>query len=1597
MTNVSPEPPPPPPPSTVDLTQEIRFAVVMYGGSSLAVYMNGVAQELLRLVRATALTPLPREHEDSALAVKAKRTLLLSDGEIKGQPESVYRKLGRMLRRGKAPVIKEKYDSSDPVFTRFVIDILSGTSAGGINAVFLAKALVNDQDITPLKEMWRKEGDIGVLINDKESDADINLGPQDPPRSLLNSRRMYYKLLDALQGMDKQPQPDWRKNEPSRFISPFVEDLDLFTTATDIRGMEINIPLADSVARERRHLSTFNFRFSPEEERNDFEEKDNPFLAFAARVTSAHPAPFEPMKLSDIDEALNRHQDYRNGDRFPSKNTDWQRFYEDYLKHPPENDDTAHGLGTGAQTREDLRKALAEEFRIRPFSDGGVLDNSPFSFAINQLQFRHTQLPVDRKLLYIEPVPEHPEKQRISLAKPDAIENGWLSLSTLPRYQFIRDDLLRLLERNRLVTRVNRILTGVVDDEISRYRFEAEAERHAKERGEVKKTEPPPSSSYEFGSISLDEMIKRMGSAWGGYQRLRVGETTDELVKVITNAAGFDEDSSEFVATRLLVSAWRETDYHPRGPKAPPKNDEERAQAEADPRPFTQNWFLYQYDLLWRLRRLKFVMSKIDDLACFDDNAFTILRIKNSDEKAKEKLQQLKEQVKSSSSTGTQTPDTSLYQSARDEMHRIRHELSDLLSDLQMARHQLLSRARGETQPDIFRQKGQQPQPVLDKPLEQTAAALKKAMEELEQHVPGVLKRILDKPTTREREAEAESIYLEPGKKTAFDNFKTTLYERFKAITDYASAKVRGTRGIRTGILIQAGDEAPADFTPEILVRRTLFYFYENFDRYDMISYPILYATKVGEETDVVEIYRVSPEDARVLIPEEDLRERKLAGTSIGNFGAFFYEPFRTNDLLWGRLDGADRIITALLASAPPPATKQEKQKLEELRIELIKEVSLQIIADELKGAEKASLRGLLVAAMTPKEPGEEIDTPPGQFINSTEAWVGSGKQDLSKMQQFLRSCLSGRDPLDDFKDTASFDHQIPTATMLQVAARGSKVFGKMLEGIADAHRVNNKRVAWFTRLTGLFWGLVEVAVPGSISNLVFRHWLKLLYLFEALLVIGGTLLLNPVIQQFGFIAFAVTGMIHVLVLIFSDMMAPDDRPRRKRLSQKSAQEKLGEGAGIQLDAQAAKKLVKRFEIYDKQHTPDGNAPDAGATDAQQKRAWPRRAGSWLKRTLLRPTWKITLTASIIVMVTLATLGLFFVLAIYGSESASSFVQNAIRPDQAVQLTDQAGQVIPPAQPTPPTQSVTPPGPNNFRLYLRWSLVAVVVLVFLGTMRESLKALFKEKRGRGVRILGILAALLGLAICYILATNILSLRSNDRTLPGNLNQPALALEMARSPEDVVEIENTIADINYGGKEDKVDKAREELRNGVTADFYFIVIYTLINLWFCYWLSQRYFRRLAGPKARNKATAKTVAVTLAILAAAFALLAAFADVWENLRLYDVLNEKRSPDILATLRTATLLKWGAAFTMIALLSALFLRGKSLITSIGVLFLVIFGVGLYGILVVPQALEWAFALMGVGMIASGLLMTIRPSKVIDGLRTLPESTDSKAQIMG
>jgi hypothetical protein len=84
---------------------------------------------------------------------------------------------------------------------------------------------------------------------------------------------------------------------------------------------------------------------------------------------------------------------------------------------------------------------------------------------------------------------------------------------------------------------------------------------------------------------------------------------------------------------------------------------------------------------------------------------------------------------------------------------------------------------------------------------------------------------------------------------------------------------------------------------------------------------------------------------------------------------------------------------------------------------------------------------------------------------------------------------------------------------------------------------LDGKNLAWIARLGKIFWSLIEVAVPNSILHLLFNHWLKLLYLFEALLLIGGTVLVRPTIQQFGLLAFALTLAMNIAVFLLHDQM----------------------------------------------------------------------------------------------------------------------------------------------------------------------------------------------------------------------------------------------------------------------------------------------------------------------------------------------------------------------------------------------------------------------------------------------------------------------------
>lgn len=1029
----------------VDFDQEVRFAVVMYGGSSLAIYINGVAQELLRLVRATA----PEFNGESS-----PEQAHLADQDLRGS-ERVYRSLGRMLHR--QGVTAEDIDVNNsaanpgPIRTRFVVDILTGTSAGGINAVYLAKALANDQDMDELQKLWVTEGDIGILLNDEDSYTGLEFTLNDndypgEPWSLLNSRRMHLRLLEALRQMEVTREA--KQGEPTvpTGASPLVDELDLFVTATDMQGLVMQMRLADKLVSEYRHRNVFRFRYRGKRARakdtelndtelNELRPENNAFLAFAARATSAHQAAFSPIRFDDSTHVVAKHK--LEGE-LSADDPQLRGFYQDYLLQRADD-------GGGAPADPDQ---LAADFRRVWFVDGGTLDNKPFSFVVEQLPLRHAETFVDRKLLYIEPSPEHLKRVEALKDRPRIKENALAGLSSLPRYETIVEDLTRLLERNRLVERLSHIMLGAEADLL--YGLNPQKERT---RDELRRALADPDE--------LKKWLLSKGPGWGSYQRLRVAEVTDDLTLLVARAAGFSEESDEFQAIRRLVRDWRDRNYDPHMEPDPATGKARQSQVE----------FLIDFDFPWAMRRVRFCLSKLNDLACLDKHAEKIAAVAHG-------------------GLTPQWPESALEKEEfRAALREMRRRLNKAFLILRGGRRSLWSRD------------------YLTNPFFSDVKSLELSS--------GDLLGLLRQPTDSDRSNEIQRMFRE----------KLTAPKRpagLETRSDAVDALTSEVRKQLAALLINARNKCSDAMRPEraaaeaprweLFLRETLFYYYKYFDDFDQISYPILYSTGVGEEADIIDIFRVSPPDATALIDEShpvDDRGRKvtdggpgrsvvkLAGTTLGNFGAFFRDKFRVNDIMWGRLDGAERVIAALL---PADESLRERMTQRAHRAIIVED---KLFRDEDAAADRA-LQGAIWDALDAWDDPERR----AQLLRDAAPRLPQG----SAFRVYVEELERGAEPLDlfreDFVKGYEEGRRFEEDSSIRSAKRAQRVLGDMALGYFPEKEGKSKLrqlVMWLGKRLRIF---VEAAIePEGTARSVQRRKLAAAYLASLLIL---TLLCLP-------------------------------------------------------------------------------------------------------------------------------------------------------------------------------------------------------------------------------------------------------------------------------------------------------------------------------------------------------------------------------------------------------------------------------------------------------------------------------------------------------
>jgi len=212
--------------------REVRLGLVLYGGVSLAVYENGVAQELHRAVRGEGLYGLLCELVDSDI----------------------------------------------------VVDIISGTSAGGVNGIMLAYALANGRSFSSSAELWRNQGDIQALLRRQNDPAET---------SILDSSYYQTKLESCFT----------ESLSPDR-TAPDIEELDLFITGTDANG-DIYTVYDDQghPIDVKNHRALFRLEYR-NGRKNDLDKATPADLARLARITSCFPAAFEPVTIDKRDKVF---------------------------------------------------------------------------------------------------------------------------------------------------------------------------------------------------------------------------------------------------------------------------------------------------------------------------------------------------------------------------------------------------------------------------------------------------------------------------------------------------------------------------------------------------------------------------------------------------------------------------------------------------------------------------------------------------------------------------------------------------------------------------------------------------------------------------------------------------------------------------------------------------------------------------------------------------------------------------------------------------------------------------------------------------------------------------------------------------------------------------------------------------------------------------------------------------------------------------------------------------------------------------------------------------------------------------------------------
>jgi predicted acylesterase/phospholipase RssA len=343
--------------------RELRLAVSFSGGVSLAVWMGGVAHELSRLC---ASSPLQRAEPACGF----------------------YQDLLGLTR-------------STPS-----VDVLAGTSAGGINGAALALALARGGDVAPLREVWLEHGDLDALLRPVTEVS--------PPSLLRGDQHLGAHLRRTLHSIADRA-------DPSRAV-PWAARvrLTITTTLTDAFGDPAWTDALGEPIGVNQHLGLMRF--------------DHPALcsdgaadrlAVAARASASYPGGFEPASVPTG-------HDENDEPEFPR----------------PSLSDVAQWSGSAWGL------------------DGGLLLNEPLDPILADVIGQPSGSEIRRLLLRITPAPGAPRPPVIQRDRPLSLLGTLWAAREIPSQQHLGRELRRLDAHNRSVERRRELRAALLSADI---------------------------------------------------------------------------------------------------------------------------------------------------------------------------------------------------------------------------------------------------------------------------------------------------------------------------------------------------------------------------------------------------------------------------------------------------------------------------------------------------------------------------------------------------------------------------------------------------------------------------------------------------------------------------------------------------------------------------------------------------------------------------------------------------------------------------------------------------------------------------------------------------------------------------------------------------------------------------------------------------------------------------------------------------------------------------------------------------------------------------------------------------------------------------